>query len=162
MEDERVLQTWSIDDARIKIRKYCDYQERSVKNVRMKLIDHKIYGTLNETIISELMVEDILNEERYALGYARGKFIYNQWGKMKIQKELSFEQIPNSIIFEALLQIDEDDYQQAIGKLLKKKYAELKRREKDTQKLKKKLYQYLLQKGYSYTEVQPIMDNLKY
>jgi regulatory protein len=161
MEEEKQLKPWSSDDASVKIRKYCDYQERSVKDVRTKLIEHKIYGAMNEAIISELIEEDILNEERYAFGYARGKFIYNQWGKKKIQMELSFEQVPNSIIEQALLQIDESDYENSIKKLLQKKYNELNRKESDRQKLRKKLYQYLLQKGYSYVEVHPMMNSLK-
>lgn len=162
MDEEKELKSWSVDDAGVRIRKYCDYQERSVKDVRTKLIAHKIYGILNENIITELIDEDILNEERYAFGYARGKFTYNQWGRMKIQKELMFEQVPNSIIEEALQQIDDDEYKQSISKLIQKKHTELKRKEKDKLKIRKKLYQFLLQKGYSYSEVQPIMDVLKF
>ena len=160
MDEEKQLKAWSRDDARVRIRKYCDYQERSLKDVRVKLINHKIFGTLNETIISELIEEDILNEERYAAAFVRGKFAYNQWGKKKIKAELTFEQVPNSIIEHALMQIDDFDYVNTIKILLQKKYKELMRKEEDILKLRRKLYQHLLQKGYSFEEVQPIVDSL--
>jgi len=63
-----------------KLRRYCAYQDRCHQEVRQKLLSLKMYGDDLEEIITELINEDFLNEERYAQSFARGKFRMKKWG----------------------------------------------------------------------------------
>ena len=67
-----------------KIKSYCAYQERSHQQVRYKLIELEVYGDDLEEMLSILIAENYLNEERFARSLARGKFRFKQWGRQKI------------------------------------------------------------------------------
>lgn len=51
-----------------------------------------------ELLLSQLIEENYLNEERFAIAYAGGKFRINQWGKTKIKYNLTQKQVSNYCI----------------------------------------------------------------
>jgi regulatory protein len=57
-----------------KLKHYCTYQERSHFEVIQKLWELKVRKTDHDEIIAMLIDEDYLNEERFAIQYAGGKF----------------------------------------------------------------------------------------
>ena len=67
-----------------KLRQYCAYQERSHKEVQQKLWDLGVKRMDHDEIISTLIEEDYLNEERFAKAFAGGKFRMKDWGRKKI------------------------------------------------------------------------------
>ncbi|MXV52299.1 RecX family transcriptional regulator [Pedobacter sp. HMF7647] len=134
------------NEAVSKIESYCAYQERSQKEVRYKLIDLGIYGEDLETIISDLIQQNFLNEERFAKAYALGKFRMKQWGKIKIRQGLKLKGVPEKLIQKALKQIDDDDYYQTLATLLDKKT--LQTVAKNPIQNRYKLSQYATAKGY--------------
>nr|HPR30119.1 RecX family transcriptional regulator [Chitinophagales bacterium] len=92
-----------------KLRHYCAYQERCHEEVRTKLLSLKVYGDRLEEVISQLVQEDFLNEERYAKAYAGGKFRMQKWGRERIRKELRFRKISEYCIRQAMEEIPEED-----------------------------------------------------
>ena len=72
------------EEALDKMQRYCGYQDRCHQEVRTKLLTLKIYGDLLEEIMSDLISEGYLNEERFARNYARGKYRIKGWGKIKL------------------------------------------------------------------------------
>ncbi|HCM75832.1 MAG TPA: RecX family transcriptional regulator, partial [Cytophagales bacterium] len=69
-----------------KIYHYCAYQERSHKEVRNKLYDYGLWGSEVEDLLTRLITEDFLNEERFAKSFAGGKFRMKKWGRIKIER----------------------------------------------------------------------------
>lgn len=130
-----------------KIKHYCAYQERSHKEVKEKLFSFGLYKTEVETLIVQLIEENYLNEERFAIAYAGGKFRIKLWGRQKIKYALKQKQVSDYCIKKALMAIDNDEYLNASKKLAAEKLATLKT-EKNLLNKKKKLQQYLLQKGF--------------
>lgn len=108
-----------------KIQKYCAYQERSHKEVRNKLSEYKLWPTEVEEIISQLITDNFLNEERFAKAYAGGKFRIKKWGKLKISNELSRLGLTERCIARGLKEIDSSDYHKTLRTLLKRKAAEI-------------------------------------
>jgi len=139
----------SKEQALLKIKHYCAYQERSHKEVLGKLYDLGLYKHEAELLISELIQEDYLNEERFAIQLAGGKFRIKQWGKKKIEQALKEKQVSAYCIKTALAQIDEVDYRRTLDRLAEKKWQVLKS-EKNIYIKKRKLQDYMLQKGYEY------------
>ena len=135
------------DKAWQKIKHYCAYQERSHKEVKEKLFSFGLYKTEVETLIVQLIEENYLNEERFAIAYAGGKFRMKLWGRQKIKYALKQKQVSDYCIKKALMAIDNDEYLNASKKLAAEKLATLKT-EKNLLNKKKKLQQYLLQKGF--------------
>ena len=146
----------SITDAIIKARTYCNYRERCHKELREKLYDMGLWKKDVDQVIMQMMDENLLNEERYARSYARGHFYNKKWGKYKITVELRSKQIHDRLIKDALTEIDEADYESMILKLIKQKALEVKGK---TFEKKHKISRYLLQKGYSYNEINPHLNS---
>lgn len=130
-----------------KIKQYCAYQERCHAEVRDKLYSFGLNKSEVEEIISELIIENYLNEERFAIHYAGGKFRMKQWGKNKIKQALKFKQVSEYCIKKALKEIDENEYEKTFHKLTEQKLKTLKS-EKNIFIKKRKLQDFLLQKGY--------------
>ena len=130
-----------------KIKQYCAYQERCHAEVRDKLYSFGLNKIEVEEIISELITENYLNEERFAIHYAGGKFRMKQWGKNKIKQSLKFKQVSDYCIKKALKEIDLKEYEKTFQKLAEQKLKTLKS-EKNIFIKKRKLQDFLIQKGY--------------
>ncbi len=140
----------SVVEAIIKARTFCNYRERCHKELRDKLYSFGLRKQDVDHVMMQMMDENLLNEERYAKSYARGHFYNKKWGKYKITVELRSKQIHNRLIKEALKEIEEEDYESMIRKLIERKARELKGKSFEK---KQKVNRYLLQKGYSYNEI---------
>jgi len=55
-----------------KLRHYCGYQERSHAEVKSKLYELGVRKADHDELISSLIEEDYLNEERFAIAFAGG------------------------------------------------------------------------------------------
>lgn len=137
----------SAEQALQKIKQYCAYQERSHREVKEKLYGYGLRKTDVETLLSQLIEEGYLNEERFAIQFAGGKFRMKQWGRRKIEQELQLKQVSTYNIKKALKQIDQTDYVSTLAKLADKKWVQL-RGEQNIFIKKRKLQDYLLQKGF--------------
>ena len=129
-----------------KAESFCVYQERSQKEVRYKLVEWGMRGDELEEIITDLIINNFLNEERFAKSYASGKFNIKHWGRVKIKQGLKLKGVPDKILQKAIYSIDDDDYLQTIEKLAVKKAESL--GENDPFKRKNKLMSYLQAKGF--------------
>ncbi|HEY1023602.1 MAG TPA: regulatory protein RecX [Sphingobacteriaceae bacterium] len=157
MEDQRGRQlVLSKQQARQKIESYCAYQERSQQEVRNKLYEMGLRTADVEEVIAELIQTNFLNEERFALAYASGKFRLKQWGRKKIRQGLKVKGVPDKLISKALSSIEDSQYVRTLADILAKKSSQL--TEKHPAKRKNKLVQYAISKGY---ETDLIFDTLK-
>ena len=93
-----------------KISLYCSYQERSHKEVLLKISKSNISKNETDKIVAKLITENFLNETRYAIAYAKGKFRIKNWGKMKIINKLKQQNISSWNIKKAIDEIDKDEY----------------------------------------------------
>lgn len=141
-----------------KIADYCVYQDRSHYEVEQKL---KELRTLNEDERGEILIwliqNNFLNEERFSKSYARGKFYQKKWGKIKIKQGLKQKRIPTNLIDKGIEEINEEDYKSTLTELIEKKWNII--RESEVYLKKKKIYNYLLQKGYEYNLINEILKN---
>jgi len=129
-----------------KLRQYCAYQERSHSEVIQKLWDLGIRKDEHDEIVSSLIEDNYLNEERFAMQFAGGKFRMKDWGRKKIYYALKEKQVSDYCITKALKSIDENEYLKTLHQLAEKKYDTLKGEQYLIRK--KKTIDYLLQKGY--------------
>lgn len=155
MSIERETQRKKITDPQLalsKIESWCAYQERCQQETRDKLYSWGLWKDAVENIISELISRNFLNEERFAIAFAGGKFRIKKWGKQKIKMELKKRNVPESIIRRALKEIGADDYDVAIEKVLATKWKS----EKEKHPLKKKLkvMRYLVSRGFEMDIIQ--------
>src|ERR1700693_812271 len=75
------LQNLTPEQAIPKIKQYCAYQERCHAEVKDKLYSFGLHRKDVDEIIVLLIGENYLNEERFAIQYAGGKFRMKHWGR---------------------------------------------------------------------------------
>ena len=140
-------QTLTKEQALQKARHYCSYQERCHSEVKEKLYSLGLWKKEVEESLSTLIEEDYLNEQRFAIRFAGGRFRLKQWGKTRIRYEMKQKKVSDYCIQKALAAIDPEDYERTLDKLAAAKWTSLKG-EKNIFNKKRKLQDYLLQKGY--------------
>ena len=154
-----VFQSFTPDQSLPKIKQYCAYQERCHSEVRNKLYSFGLNKQEVEEIISILITEDYLNEERFAIHFAGGKFRMKSWGKIKIKQALKFKQVSDYCIKKAFKEIDSKQYEKTFQKLTEQKLKTLKS-EKNVFIKKRKLQDFLLQKGFENEVVREVIKNI--
>jgi regulatory protein len=137
----------SAEKALQKLKHYCGYQERSHAEVKQKLYSLGLPKKEVEELISRLIEEEYLNEERYALGFASGKSRIKGWGKQKIRYELRQKGISEHCIVKALKALDDQEYADSFKRQADKKWLAL-QSEKNIFVKKNKWQQFLLQRGF--------------
>ena len=129
-----------------KLKHYCGYQERSHSEVLQKLWELGVRKAEHDEIISSLIEEDYLNEERFAKQFVGGKFRMKDWGRKKIYYALKEKKVSDQVIKIAMKEIDDKIYKETLYELAEKKYASLESEQYLVRK--KKTMDYLVQKGY--------------
>ncbi|MEO7960596.1 MAG: regulatory protein RecX [Ginsengibacter sp.] len=142
-----------------KIKQYCSYQERCHAEVRDKLFSFGLSKKEIDFIISSLIEENFLNEERFAVLFAGGKFRMKKWGKMKIKQALKMRQVSDYCINKALKEIDDRDYQKTFNQLAEQKIKTLKS-EKNIFVKKRKIQDFLLSKGFENKMINELLSDL--
>ena len=153
---EKQIKYHTPEQALIKIRDWCAYQERCQQEARNKLYDYGLKTDDVENIIAQLVNENFINEERFAIAFAGGKFRIKKWGKVKIKQELKAKRVSDYCIKKGLAVIDSTEYINTLKKVLALKAKSI--TEKNFLKKKHKLVRYALSKGY---EQDIVFDLLK-
>lgn len=136
----------TVNEAKIKLYRFCAYQERCHQDVETKLHDLGIRGDEADEVIHHLISEGFLNEERFAKAFANGKFRQKQWGRLKITNELEQRNLSRHCIQAGLQEIGDDEYIDTLKNLLSKKAPGIEADNVFT--LRDRLSRYALQKGF--------------
>jgi regulatory protein len=103
----------------------CSNQEQCTGTILEKLRTWGVDTDDAHRVIAKLQEEKFLDDRRYAKFYVRDKYKLNRWGKVKITAMLRQKKIDNSVIEEALTEIDMKEYEEICENLIKTKSATL-------------------------------------
>ncbi len=142
-----------------KIKQYCGYSERCHYDVREKLFGMGLAKKDVEILLSRLIEEDYLNEERFATLFVGGHFRQKKWGRAKIVYALRQKRVSEQNIKRGLQEINNEDYLLVLQKLALAKWASLKAEQHISREAKTSAY--LLQKGYERPVIQEMIRELK-
>ncbi|MBT4478564.1 MAG: RecX family transcriptional regulator [Flavobacteriales bacterium] len=137
---------YTVKEATERIQSYCAMQDRCQWEVEKKMKEWGISDEIIENILTDLILDKFVNEERFSESFCRGKFRIKRWGKVKIKNELKIKKISNNCIDKGLLQIEKKEYVKVLKDLYLKKRDSL----KDTNQFirKGKIAKHLQQKGF--------------
>ena len=71
------------EEALQKLKHFCGYQERCHREVQEKLYSLGIRKTDHDELLANLIEENYLNEERFAIQFAGGRYRIKNWGRKK-------------------------------------------------------------------------------
>jgi len=146
-------------DFRSAIYRYCNYQERCHSEVKNKLYELGAYTTDVNALLAELVEAGLLNEERFARSYARGKFRMKGWGRNKIKYQLKALQVSEYCVRKGLSEIDPEEYDQRLKQLVAQKYDYYKTQKPEWAR-RQKVKQYLLSRGYEASLIEEALREL--
>jgi regulatory protein len=149
--------SFTLEEAKKRMERFCAYQERSHQEVVQKLRQMRMIPEAIDTIVVGLIESGFLSEERFALVFSRGKFRQKGWGRVRIRKALEQRNLSEYLIQKALDEIPEQEYLRAFHALAAARWGQLSR-ETDLQKKKRKFADYLLYRGW---EMELVYDEIR-
>ncbi len=135
----------------------CARRELCCDDIRHSLVSWDINTRDVEKIITKLVNENFINENRYAAAYVRDKFKYNKWGKVKIAANLKAKHIPSEVVKSALDSIDNNEYENFIRENINSHRKFVKA--KNQYELKAKLHRYGVSKGFETNILYDILND---
>ncbi|WP_299766971.1 regulatory protein RecX [uncultured Dokdonia sp.] len=141
------IKTYTVEEAKRSLERYCAYQDRCHQEVRKKLLEMRMIPDAIDVVVGHLIEHEFLNEERFAKAFVRGKFNHKSWGKQRIIRELKQRKLSEYTIKTGLLEISDEDYEKVFDTLSRKRIQQLSS-EKEKYKKRKKLADYLLYRGW--------------
>jgi len=133
-------------------------RDHSSRELLQKAIKKGYNSEVTKKNFSELESRGYIDDHVFARKFTHDKFAFNDWGKQKIRAELVKKGIPPEAIASALSQISEQETYDRIEHLFEKSKARFQRTEKN--KRQKKLFDFLVRKGYDIPIVLEILPNL--
>jgi regulatory protein len=138
---------------------YCSRQEVCGSQVEEKLRAWNTREADVQKILDLLQKENFLDDGRYARFYARDKFRFNGWGRIKISHMLRQKRIAGSEIETALEAIDPEDYFQTCLDQIRNRSRSLK--DKDDFVRRGKLFRFAAGRGFETEIIRRALDNLE-
>lgn len=152
-----------LDKAYKRMCAYAARAEHSSSDVRRKLRLLEASHEEMDAILEKLKREKFIDDERYAMTYARDKFTLNGWGPRRIASELKARSIPAAYIATALSALEDEDedvsaIEVRLKTLLERKIAST--REEDPYKHYAKVVRWALARGYEYDAIRRLYGEL--
>lgn len=119
-------QSLTLDLATAKIEAYCSKAEHCTSEVVTKLKSWNINERQIAEIVARLCKEKYINDLRYSRCYVKDKFRYNHWGRIKIIQALRVKNINENDIKEAIEELDQQEYETTLKRLLAQKRKSIK------------------------------------
>ena len=137
---------YTVKEATERIQSYCAMQDRCQWEVERKMKEWGVSEIIIKNILTDLILDKFVDEQRFSESFCRGKFRIKKWGKVKIENELKIKNISKKCINKGLLQIEKKEYIKVLKDLYLKKRDSL----KDTNQFirKGKIVKHLQQKGF--------------
>lgn len=138
--------------------RYLGRSYKAEEEVREKLIGEGYDEKIIERTINFLKEYNFIDDNRYVELFIKEKL--KKWGENRIKYELLKKGVDDKLIISKMEHIDEEDKENILSEIAIKKYNSLVKSEKDLFKVKKKLNDYLLRRGYNYDEVRAVIINI--
>ena len=109
-------------------------------------------------VISYLVKEKYIDEERYARFFINDKIKYNRWGRRKVEQALYFKHIPREVYEPLLDDVANEDFESVLLPLLQNTEKNLKYANDYEKRMK--LLRFAMQRGFSYEQADKCINML--
>lgn len=136
----------------------CSKSEKCSFDIKQKLLGWELSEDEADAVIAELTKEKFIDDSRYATYFVRDKFRFNRWGRKKIEYQLRMKQVNSSLIYDALDQIPNSDYEEIAYELIVDKVRKTKAI--NNWDLKSKVLRFMQGRGFESELVLKITENV--
>ena len=143
-------------EAYLQLAALCAQAEHCQQEMRDKMRRWELDETVQNRIVTRLVKERYVDDERYARAFVKDKIRYNKWGRRKVQQALWQKHIDADIQQQVLDEIDEKEYLDILRPLLKQKRKSIKA-ESDYE-LNQKLIRFALGRGFGFDIIRQCLN----
>ncbi len=136
----------------------CARREYCSGDIYKKLSDWRVDKAIADKVVKKLIEEQFIDDLRFAKFYVRDKSKFNRWGKNKIIWQLRMKKVEESVINEAVGELNKDEMYETLLALLTEKNRLIK--EPDFQKRKASLIRFGSGRGFSYDQIRKVLDEI--
>ena len=111
-----------------------------------------------QRVVEYLVANRYVDDRRYARSFVNDKLKYNKWGPRKIEQTLWMKHIDESILREALDDVDNEEYISVLRPLLTSKRKTTKA-ETDYE-MNQKLLRFAIGRGFTFEQVKEVIDDV--
>lgn len=134
------------DEAVMRLQALCAASEQCTAEIQRRLQRWEINQHECDRIIRELIEERFIDDLRFARAYVRDKYRFAHWGRSRIVMQLRARSISRDNINDALAEIDEDEYESILLRLLRTKVRSA--RLSDSYADRSKLWRFAAMRGF--------------
>lgn len=138
----------------------CSKKEYCSSDVLAKLRRWELSESDIASVMEFLLKHRFVDDVRFAEAYARDKFRFNRWGKLKIAMMLRQKQLSDVVIDRAISSLPAEESDDTCLALLRQKDRGLK--EADPYKRKAKLFRFALSRGFDYETIGRCMSKFEF
>ncbi len=133
----------------------------TVRDLRRKLLRKEVAPDEADAAIGRLLAAGLLDDEKYALAYARSKLVSAGSSKRRITQELGRKGVRTEMASAAIDQViadEEIDTRDVVERVARKKLASM--GDLEPLVLRRRLYAFLARRGYDLGEIQTVVAQL--
>ena len=149
MTEEQALQ---------KLAALCSQSEHCTSEMKEKMTRWGIDEDAQQRAVEYLVANRYVDDRRYARSFVNDKLKYNKWGPRKIEQSLWMKHIDESILREALDDVDNEEYISVLRPLLTSKRKTTKA-ETDYE-MNQKLLRFAIGRGFTFEQVKEVIDDV--
>ena len=143
-------------EAYLQLAALCAQAEHCQQEMRDKMKRWEMAPEVQERVITRLIKERYIDDERYARAFVKDKIRYNKWGRRKVQQGLWMKHIDDDIQQRVLSEVDDTEYLEVLKPLLKQKAKSIKA--ENDYELTRKLVRFALGRGFTYDIIRQCLD----
>lgn len=136
----------------------CSRGEQCTGDILDKLKRWGIADVDAAAIISRLIEERYIDNERFARAYCRDKARFQSWGKRKIIFNLRQKGVSQEIIDDALTHVEDETYSEKLETTLRNKFKTI--AGKDPYKVRASLYRHAASRGFESQEIMQAISKI--
>lgn len=158
LDDSRIAELKAADQKEVALQKalhFVDYRPRSVTEVRRHLEHNRYPAGLVEEILARFQELGLLNDRRFAENWVENRKEFRPRSKRALRMELRLKGVPDTEIEQAVESIDDEEQAYQAGLKQVRKYREL-----DWPEFRKKMFDFLMRRGFSYESISPVVHRI--
>jgi regulatory protein len=134
---------------------FLSYRPRSESEVRRNLRKKGLEEETIEAAVGRLLRAGLLDDAEFARYWVENRRQFNPRGGRALRHELRQRGVPEAIIDEAVMDLDEEGAARTVAQSAAHRYQRLPSRD-----YRRRMGAYLARRGFSYAEIKPLIDEL--
>jgi regulatory protein len=149
-------QTITEQEAYLRLAALCAQAEHCRHEMDEKMRRWGLDDEARERVLTRLVAERYIDEERYCRAFVADKISYNKWGRRKVEQALWMKHIDAAISQQVLDDVDDREYVAVLKPLIAQKRRSTKAR--SDYELNMKLIQFARSRGFGFDIIKQCMD----